>query len=90
MGDPQQAEPPVRILGVRGGAHYSWGAGIWVQANGRVNNIICAFFSSCMPVFVTEGSGSCGAHPALRWGLPFSVLHFPHQPFRPHHQQGAA
>ena len=39
----------MQILGVWGGADCSWGAGIWVQADGRLNNIVYAFLRSCIP-----------------------------------------
>lgn len=83
----------MQILGVWAGADCRFRPGIWLQANGGVDNIVSAFFSSCSLVFVSEmseGPSSCGAHSALPWGLLLQSCSSLLQPFRPQHQQGAA
>lgn len=50
LGAPQQAKPPVQILGVWRGVHCSWGAGTWVQANewkGEYNLCLFEFLHAC-------------------------------------------
>lgn len=75
--------PWCRPLGCGEGQTAAGGTGIWVQANGRVSNIVCAFFSSCtLGVYIRRIRLLwCPPCPPL-WLTPSTILLFPTAPFQ--------